>query len=63
MPAALSLWKASDADRGKALEVQARNAAALESAYARGLAVLGYQRTERGDGKFQLGIWNEDHSY
>ncbi len=56
-------WKASPMDRGSAREVQSRNANALEAAFADGLAVLGYERTERGDGRFLLGKWNEQHAY
>ena len=63
VPAAVSAWKSSDADRPKALEVQARNAAALESAFVQGLTVLGYKRTPEGDGHFQLGRWGEEYIY
>jgi hypothetical protein len=45
-------------DRAKALAVQEANAAALEDAFARGLAVVGYERNERGDGRFLLGLWD-----
>ena len=63
VPAEIYAWKASEAHRQQAREVQALNAAALESAFACGLTVLGYQRTPTGDGKFQLGHWNESHKY
>lgn len=56
-------WKASEQDRGKARELQAKNAAALQAAFARGLSVIGYDRTEQGDGVFLLGVWNEKFSY
>ncbi len=56
-------WKASPMDRGSAREVQSRNANALEAAFADGLAVLGYERTDCGDGRFLLGKWNEQHAY
>ena len=36
---------------------------ALEAAFARGLAVVGYERSAAGDGRFQLGKWNEDWRY
>jgi predicted GNAT superfamily acetyltransferase len=63
VPAAISVWKADDATRPKALEVQAANAAALEAAFARGLAVIGYERTADGDGRFLLGKWAEGLEY
>jgi len=63
VPAEIYAWKASEEERPKALEVQARNAAALESAFARGLAVIGYERNEAGDGRFLLGKWNEALAY
>lgn len=55
VPSQIYAWKASPEDRKHAAEVQQANASALESAFARGLAVLGYQRTPQGDGIFQLG--------
>lgn len=61
--AKISDWKASEASRPKAREVQAANAAALESAFARGLAVLGYERNAQDDGRFLLGKWDEGFEY
>jgi predicted GNAT superfamily acetyltransferase len=63
VPAAINEWKASEGMRDSARNVQEANAAALESAFARGLAVLGYKRNEQGDGSYLLGKWNEDLSY
>jgi len=63
VPAEIYAWKSSEAERPKALEVQARNAAALESAFARGLSVLGYERSPEGDGTFLLGVWDENYEY
>jgi predicted GNAT superfamily acetyltransferase len=63
VPAELAAWKMADADRAKALAVQASNAEALESAFAKGLTVLGYRRDEAGDGSFQLGRWDEELIY
>jgi predicted GNAT superfamily acetyltransferase len=63
VPAALSSWKMDDAERPKALTVQASNAEALETAFAKGLTVLGYRRDEAGNGFFQLGHWDEDLRY
>jgi predicted GNAT superfamily acetyltransferase len=63
VPAEIYQWKTSPEHRTEARNVQARNAAALEPAFARGLAVLGYRRNERGDGRYLLGHWDEDHFY
>ena len=63
VPAAIYKWKASPEERDSAREVQAENAATLESAFAKGLAVLGYRRSEQGDGSFLLGKWNENWLY
>jgi len=63
VPAAIYDWKASEADRPKALSVQQRNAVALEAAFARGLSVLGYQRSGQDDGTFLLGVWDEAYKY
>jgi predicted GNAT superfamily acetyltransferase len=66
VPSEIYAWKASPPDstaRAAARDLQARNAQALESAFANGLAVLGYQRNARGDGQFQLGRWDEPYTY
>jgi predicted GNAT superfamily acetyltransferase len=63
VPAAISEWKTASATREKARNVQAANADALEAAFARGLAVLGYRRSEQGDGSFLLGKWDEEFEY
>jgi predicted GNAT superfamily acetyltransferase len=63
VPSEIYAWKASPADRAIAREVQARNASALEAAFASNLSVLGYQRNDRGDGQFLLGHWDESLAY
>lgn len=63
VPAQIYAWKADPTHRDEALALQAHNAAALESAFANGLSIIGYQRLENGDGHFQLGRWNETLSY
>ena len=63
VPSEIYEWKASPPDRATARDLQARNAQALESAFASNLSVLGYQRNERGDGTFLLGHWDELHIY
>jgi predicted GNAT superfamily acetyltransferase len=59
VPAEVYEWKAAAATRARALEVQAKNRALLSKAFADGLSVLGYERDERGDGRFLLGEWEE----
>jgi predicted GNAT superfamily acetyltransferase len=63
VPTEISEWKASDDSRANARAVQSNNAAALESAFARGLAVIGYERNAHGDGSFLLGKWDEALEY
>ena len=63
VPAELAQWKTSNADRPRALAVQAANASALESAFASGLSVIGYELSPQGDGRFLLGVWDEPHGY
>ena len=63
VPAQIYEWKASPADRGKAVEVQSRNREQFLNAFSSGLSVLGYERDARGDGKFLLGRWDENWSY
>lgn len=63
VPAAIYDWKASPLHRDEARAVQTMNAQALEAAFASGLSVLGYERSGYGDGRFVLGVWDEDHQY
>jgi predicted GNAT superfamily acetyltransferase len=56
-------WKADPATRAQAEEVQTRNRQLLQSAFARGLACLGYERDAEGNGRFLLGRWDENISY
>ena len=56
-------WKASAATRARALEVQERNRAHFEKAFAEGLSVLGYDRDAKGNGQFLLGTWDEPWRY
>ena len=63
VPSEIYAWKASPSHRNDALELQSRNAAALEASFARNLAILGYQRNEGGDGTYLLGHWDESHAY
>ena len=63
VPAEISGWKASPKDRDRAREVQSRNRDAFLKAFNDGLAALGYERNEHGDGTFLLGHWDEKFSY
>ncbi|HEY4358072.1 MAG TPA: GNAT family N-acetyltransferase [Acidobacteriaceae bacterium] len=63
VPAEIYAWKASPEHRDQARAVQQRNAEAFEAAFARGLSVLGYERSDNGDGRFVLGVWDEELVY
>lgn len=63
VPAEIYAWKAEPGTRQRAAEVQSRNRDEFRSAFAKGLACLGYGRHETGDGVFLLGRWDEDWSY
>jgi len=56
-------WKADPAMRAKALEIQDRNRDLLQDAFSLGLSCLGYERDIEGNGRFQLGHWEENLSY
>jgi hypothetical protein len=55
VPAAIYDWKRDPERRKLAEALQTSNRLALESAFARGLAVTGYERSPEGDGCFLLG--------
>jgi predicted GNAT superfamily acetyltransferase len=57
VPAQIYDWKASPTQRSQAKEVQDRNREQFVKAFADGLAVLGYERSEQGNGHFLLGRW------
>jgi len=63
VPALIYEWKASPPTRQHAREVQESNRAAFLQAFSEGLAVLGYERDEPGNGKFLIGKWDESWSY
>jgi predicted GNAT superfamily acetyltransferase len=63
VPAQIYKWKASPATRSQAKEVQDRNREQFVKAFADGLAVLGYERDQQGNGKFLLGQWDEKWAY
>jgi predicted GNAT superfamily acetyltransferase len=63
VPAQIYEWRASPATRSQALAVQENTRERFTRAFAEGLSVLGYERDERGNGRFLLGQWNEIWAY
>jgi predicted GNAT superfamily acetyltransferase len=63
VPMEIAAWKASEADRPKARALQEKNATDLQSAFERGLSVIGYERNPHGEGRFLLGAWDEAFEY
>jgi predicted GNAT superfamily acetyltransferase len=55
VPASIYEWKASEADRERALAVQMENRKKFQQAFSRGLAVVGFVRDAEGNGIFELG--------
>lgn len=55
VPKEISEWKASPELRGRAAQVQTANRVALEAAFGKGLAAVGYERDAQGNGAFLLG--------
>jgi predicted GNAT superfamily acetyltransferase len=63
VPKEIYEWKSTPELRSKAAEVQTRNREKFQSAFSRGLAVVGYERDAEGNGRFLLGHWDEDLIY
>jgi predicted GNAT superfamily acetyltransferase len=59
VPHTIYQWKQDAQNRGLARALQSSNREALESAFSRGLAVVGYERDVQGNGTFLLGHWME----
>jgi predicted GNAT superfamily acetyltransferase len=55
VPAAISAWKGSDAERERALAVQTENRHRFQQAFTQGLVVLGFTRDADGNGVYELG--------
>jgi predicted GNAT superfamily acetyltransferase len=55
IPAAIYQWKASRADRERALAVQMENRRKFQQAFSQGLMVLGFSLDAEGNGVFELG--------
>jgi predicted GNAT superfamily acetyltransferase len=60
VPAEIYEWKASSTTRQRAEELQQRNRQEFLAAFSEGLAVLGYKRDRKGNGKFLLGRWHDE---
>ena len=63
VPSEIYAWKASPPDRSHRPRGPGPQRTGARISLRRGLAVLGYQRNERGDGQFLLGRWDEHHGY
>jgi predicted GNAT superfamily acetyltransferase len=61
VPHTIYQWKQDPQQRSLAQALQSRNREALESAFRRGLAVIGYERDAQGNGTFLLGPWKQPH--
>jgi predicted GNAT superfamily acetyltransferase len=62
VPHTIHEWKRDDTQRHLAQSLQLANREALQSAFARGLSVIGYERLASGDGCFLLGNSPVAHS-
>jgi len=63
VPAEIYEWKAHLETRSRAQAVQDRNREELLMGFSAGLAVLGYDCDEQGNGEFLLGRWDEKWNY
>jgi predicted GNAT superfamily acetyltransferase len=59
VPHTIYQWKQDAQQRNLARTLQSSNRTSLESAFQRGLAVVGYERDAAGNGSFLLGHWRE----
>ncbi len=55
VPASIERWKASEATRERAFDVQLENRQKFQQAFSRGLAVLGFSLDAEGNGVYELG--------
>jgi predicted GNAT superfamily acetyltransferase len=55
IPASIYQWKASEAERERALAVQLENRRRFQRAFSQGLSVLGFSLDAEGNGVFELG--------
>jgi predicted GNAT superfamily acetyltransferase len=59
VPHTIYQWKQDAQQRSLARALQSSNREALESAFQRGLSVIGYEVDAQGNGSFLLGPWKE----
>nr|WP_130422773.1 GNAT family N-acetyltransferase [Edaphobacter modestus] len=59
VPHTIYQWKQDPQKRSLAQQLQTANREALQSAFDRGLSVLGYERDAEGNGTFLLGAWKD----
>ncbi len=59
VPHTIYQWKQDAQQRSLARALQSSNREVLESAFRRGLAVIGYEVDTQGNGSFLLGTWKE----
>lgn len=59
VPHTIYQWKRDTEQRSLAQSLQSQNREALQAAFHRGLAVIGYERDCEGNGTFLLGQWSE----
>ena len=55
VPASIYRWKATEAERDRALAVQLENRRKFQQAFSQGLVVIGFSRDAEGNGVFELG--------
>ena len=58
VPHTIYQWKQDPQKRSLAQQLQISNRELLQSAFDRGLSVVGYERDSEGNGTFLLGLWN-----
>lgn len=63
VPAEIYELKADPSTRAKAAQIQNRNREQFIAAFRDGLSVLGFAKDGEGNGRFQLGHWDEDLLY
>ena len=63
VPAEIAAWKANEATRARAAELQSKNRELFQKHFTAGLSVVGYERDKHGNGRFLLGKWDESWNY
>ena len=63
VPAEVATWKAHEATRARAAEVQTKIRELLQKDFVAGMSVLKYELDKQGNGRFLLGRWDESWNY